>query len=354
MIVLHVAETIKGGVATVLRELLSGQQPRFSRVVVLVPYEHLVELGRLDCEVKTFRRGRRNFLSLVRMSVALAMVVWRVKPDVVHLHSTFAGFAGRLILRALRPWRKSVVVYSPHGFSFLIDCAEWKRATFAAVERLLARLSHRIICVSNYEAAAASQRGLPAAKLSVVYNGVRDAYIPLEREKSDKTRLLFVGRLDRQKGFDVLIEAFRMLDPESFSLTVVGSAVNDLAVEAQNGLIEMVGWVPVDQMGKHFRRADLVVMPSRWEGFGLVAVEAQLHEVPVVAANNTSLPEVVVDGVTGFLFPTGDATALASTIRSASRAELRAIGRAGRAHVRTNFLADRMCHETAEVYEVRD
>jgi glycosyltransferase involved in cell wall biosynthesis len=353
MTVLHVAETVKGGVATMMREMLLDQADRIGAgsVCALLPKEQLGEMGELRNRVRVFKRSGRNVVSMFRFCLAFCAAVVLEKPKVVHLHSTFAGAIGRVLLFVLRPLRKPKVVYSPHGFSFLIDCQAWKKQAFTAIERALAPLGDKIVCVSNFERQSARLAGLPDDRLVVVHNGISDVEMLPRTSDETRVRLLFVGRLDRQKGFDILVQAFRLLDPAHYSLTVVGSAVNDAGPDTISlDQIEMVGWVSADKLPEYFARADLVVMPSRWEGFGLVAIEAQLHEVPVVAANNTSLPEVVEDGVTGFLCDSGSSTALAQAICVAASSDLRSMGRAGRGRVRENFLATAMCNKVAELY----
>jgi glycosyltransferase involved in cell wall biosynthesis len=109
----------------------------------------------------------------------------------------------------------------------------------------------------------------------------------------------------------------------------------------------LLGRVP--DVGAWLRRATLLVHPARWEGFGLGVLEAMLAGLPVVASNVSSLPELVVDGETGFLVRPDDPAALALGIaRALERPEL---GEAGRERARREFSVARMADRTVALYE---
>ncbi|MDQ5821635.1 MAG: glycosyltransferase family 4 protein, partial [Actinomycetota bacterium] len=99
-----------------------------------------------------------------------------------------------------------------------------------------------------------------------------------------------------------------------------------------------------------YGRADVLVHPARWEGFGLALLEAMLSSLPVVASRVSSVPELVVDGETGVLVEPDDAAGLSAGILTAlDRAE--ALGAAGRARAHAEFSVERMARRTVAVYE---
>src|SRR3954447_13342662 len=113
MKIVHAAETVKGGVATVIGLLATHQAAEFSpsNVICLIPDQHRSELAGSSSLIHTFRHTGRNVASLFDFTRQLAILVWQHSPTIVHLHSTFAGVAGRLLLLALRPFRSSQVIY---------------------------------------------------------------------------------------------------------------------------------------------------------------------------------------------------------------------------------------------------
>jgi glycosyltransferase involved in cell wall biosynthesis len=162
---------------------------------------------------------------------------------------------------------------------------------------------------------------------------------------------LFVGRLDRQKGVDILYEALRRLPERAFAL-VVGAAV----VAHRGGPVatppnaRVTGWLARERIAVLCRAADVLVVPSRWEGFGLVALEAMRCGCAVVASRTGGLPEVVDDGVSGLLFEPGDASQLAALLAQPDAASWKAMGAAGRRRFEAHFGIERVGDELDALY----
>jgi glycosyltransferase involved in cell wall biosynthesis len=152
---------------------------------------------------------------------------------------------------------------------------------------------------------------------------------------------LFIGRLDRdQKGLDTLLGAWSLMAaPERPPLVIAGDGRDGPALHrevADRGLkasVRFVGRIDGDQKAKLFRRARLVIMPSRYETFGIVAVEAMAAGVPLIASNLPELREVAGDGA--WLVPPADPAVLSAAIQSlwVDRDRRIALGTAGRASV---------------------
>jgi glycosyltransferase involved in cell wall biosynthesis len=131
-------------------------------------------------------------------------------------------------------------------------------------------------------------------------------------------RVLFVGRLTHQKGIDVLLEAMKKMnsrDLEQMEFTFVGSGREALHVEtlARSIKVRVLGFVNDRELITEYQRAHLLVMPSRWESFGLVALEAQACGTPVLASNLQGIREIVTPQ-TGELVPVEDSAAIARGI----------------------------------------
>ncbi|MDE5446981.1 glycosyltransferase [Bradyrhizobium sp. CSA207] len=304
--VLHVAETIRGGIASYLNELHPQQQASFGaeNVHYVVPSDHRHDLAGIDdSQITTFDRSGRSISGLFQMLRASMQALDAFKPDVMHLHSSFAGLVLRPAMAARSDGPR--VVYCPHGWAFSRESGRLSHLATKAAENLLARTSDRIICISSDEFNEAVRAGIPAERLTLVHNGIsRSRPLPHGAAAdwtSKKAKVLFIGRLDRQKGFDLLIEAARSLE-DVLDVRIVGASVvskfDGAAVPAN---VSLLGWLDRQQIETHLEAADLVVIPSRWEAFGLVALEAMRAAKPILAFHSGALPEIVVDGVTGVL-----------------------------------------------------
>lgn len=321
MKVLHVAETIKGGVATVINELVNHQlkSENIDEINVLIPEPQADELTFTNGKIiKTFSRTGRNLKSFISLSKAFTKMVYINKPDIIHIHSTFAGFFCRLIL-IFSPWIKSKIVYCPHAFSFMMSTSYMKRRVFSFIEKILQFRTDKIICVSKYELEEAIRLGLDDKKLCLIYNGINNesqqkSLIPSSVKNT--FTILFVGRFDYQKGFDILQEVIEKLADERIKFKLVGGYVNESETLKVKDLstVDYYGWLPKEKIRDVYESANLLVIPSRWEGFAMVPLEAFRSKLPVLASDFPSLCEIVKEDETGFLFKNDDAQHLMEKI----------------------------------------
>ena len=163
---------------------------------------------------------------------------------------------------------------------------------------------------------------------------------PSEHELSDaryaSRRILFVGIDWERKGGPLLVKAFRKvlgLMPDAW-LTIVGCSPT---IDVPN--CEVLGRLPLDEMGAHYRRAAVFCMPTQNEPFGIVFLEAFGHRLPVIATNIGAIPDVVQEGVSGYMVETGDVDALADRLCRllASPGLCKQFGESGHAHMQTRY-----------------
>jgi glycosyltransferase involved in cell wall biosynthesis len=319
--VLHVTQPTEAGVAAYVAALCSDQQARGWDVTVACP-----TAGRLADDL-AFRGVRRVSWPATRSpgivtaleAARLRRSVDDVAPDVVHLHSSKAGLAGRIAVHGQLP-----TLFQPHGWSWLAASPRMVPATLAW-ERMAARWTSLFVCVGEGEAARGRAHGL-RGRFCVVPNGVDlTRYRPVEEgdrlraRKSldvacDAPLALCVGRVTRQKGQDLLLtawEAVRANYPTArLALVGNGDLLETLRRQAPSGVI-FVG--PVDDAYLWYAAADVVVLPSRWEGLPLTLLEALAVGRSVVASDIPGIAEVLPEKA-GALVPVGDVAALAEAI----------------------------------------
>lgn len=354
---IHCAETIKGGIATYLRELLVYQVDAFKagEIAVVVPQSQVVELPTTNgVRFLTYSDvpGQR-----VRNAFKLGWGVWgllRQHPGaIVHVHSTFAGVTVRMLAAVLG--RTKRLVYCPHGWAWDRPMRPLVRSLTQCVERALSWFSAAIVCISNHERQTGIQAGINQNKLRVVLNGVA-AHAPQAEPVAvqwpeGKLRVLFVGRFDKQKGVDLFCEAMSQMQSEVFAVMAGGAVLGDALSIQLPANVQSVGWVSGPQLQCLLQSTHVLVVPSRWEGFGLIAAEGMRAGVAVVAAKVGGLPEVVDHGQTGVLIEPESAPAICHALRQHSVQEWRDMGARGKSRFDQRFKMERVHQELMALYQ---
>ncbi len=351
--VLHLSEYTKGGVGTHLNEVLKYQSSRYD--IYLMASEHKASREALRIRpdrliLYPYRRHPKYFLKAIR---SIRKTVNEIQPDIVHVHGTFAG----VFLRTLFFFRRKrpVVVYCSHGWAFLMDTKSWKRKLFAWAEKILSLRTDAIIHISKHEYAMAMNYGLPPRKSVVVYNGVSgasaDAAVSPFPVKPDKINLLFVGRFDRQKGLDLLLDVFNEQRFPHIDLYLAGDSVLKQSEHRYPDNAIRLGWVEHSEIDRYMKACDAVIVPSRWEGFGIVAIEALRNGKPVIASNRGALPEIVRHDVNGYVFDFDRKEQLASILRTLDKRKLEEMGRAGERIFNEKFHSGLMNQQIERLYD---
>jgi glycosyltransferase involved in cell wall biosynthesis len=353
--ILHVAQKTKGGVATHMAQLVAAQAAALgvANVVLVVGADERHFFDAVPpATLRLFRSSRRRPAAFVQMARFAHRMIAAERPDIVHVHSTYAGVLIRARYLFTPRRRRPGIVYCAHGWAFNMQIPERQRRGYAAIERLLARASDRILCISRYEYDRAIEVGLPRAKLEMVYNGLPplvESPVPVAGFDPDRLNLLFLGRNTPQKGLPDLVAAMRRIAGRPIHLHIVGDPIDEGDLP---GNITEHGWQPRDALPRYIAAADAIVMPSHWEGFGLAAIEAMRQGRAVVASDVDALPEIVRPGVSGYLYPRGNIVALADLLESLDKTKLRELGQSGLAMFMTHFTEDRMIHEIERGYEI--
>jgi glycosyltransferase involved in cell wall biosynthesis len=361
----HVAQPTVAGVARVAAHLAADQARRGWRVAVVSPPDGDLEGWAREggAQHVSWAATRSPSPRMAGETGRLLRILRALDPDLVHLHSSKAGLAGRLALRGRRP-----TVFQPHAWSFeaLSGAA---RGAAIRWERLGARWTHALVCVSEGERRRGEAMGIRAPYRLVPNPVDLGAVRPAgDDERAAARRRLdlgpaplavCVGRLSEQKGQDLLLSAWPKvlsLVPQA-RLVLVGDGPARAALGRRAGPgVSLVG--ERDDVLDWVAAADVVAAPSRWEGMSLTVLEAMAVGRSVVAFDVPGMRETVDDDA-GATVPTGDlaslAGALAGRLRDPARAD--AEGRAGRGRVEREHdlrsIAERMVGVYDHVLEVR-
>jgi glycosyltransferase involved in cell wall biosynthesis len=253
--------------------------------------------------------------------------------DVIVLHyaSSWRRLAALLLLRLLNP--RARLLLHEHHYTAAVDRQVPHRKRFHSMLRLTYRLVDTVVAVSRAQGEwMRSRRLVPRSRLRVI-PPCRDLgkFLKVPPPVPGKPLVLGAyGRLHRQKGFDFLLQAMRLLPSNNFRLLVGGTGPEKAALEklAENlPQVEFVG--DVSNVPAFLEYCDVIVVPSRYEPYGLVCLEAKAAGRPVVVADVDGLPEQVND--CGLIVPPGDVEALTGALRSLCEQPLHLWGRNGRA-----------------------
>ncbi|MEU6376628.1 glycosyltransferase [Streptomyces sp. NPDC046909] len=340
--VLHLTQPVEGGVARVVTDLVRAQLAAGMRVSVACPDGVFADgLRTLGADVRRWRAARSPGPSLLGEVRRLARVIEEVRPELVHAHSAKAGLAGRLAVRGRVP-----TVFQPHAWSF--EAVGGGTAALALKwERWGARWASRVVCVSDAERATGVRAGI-AAPWSVLPNGIDPARFHPAAVGTVRASLLpdvdpaaplvvCVGRLCRQKGQDVLLEAWDAVRERVPGARLVfvgdGPERDRLAARAPESVL-FAG--AVSDTVRWYQAADLVVLPSRWEGMALAPLEAMACGRPVVLTDVDGARESLPPGLIGrCLVPPEHPDALAGAVAELLLDPLlcESLGHQGRRHV---------------------
>jgi glycosyltransferase involved in cell wall biosynthesis len=299
--------------------------------------ETLAYAGNMAAQVRASWGARVAMATMLGAELATTLrAVRSFRPDLIHAHWWFpnalvGAWAGRLT--------RTPMVTTFHGTDIrMVRAYPASRPLF----RRVLRRSAAVTAVSRWLAAETQEMSGLMPKVAPM--PVETAIFTPDGGRTRTDRLLFVGRLTPQKGVDLLLQTLALLPP-STSLDIVGDGEQRPALESLTqtlGLASRVRWHGAQAghaLPAFYRAAVALIVPSVDEGLGLVAVEAQLCETPVVAFASGGLIDVVEHGVTGMLVERRDPAALAAAITSVLQRPDRgaSLGRAGREQALAHF-----------------
>src|SRR6266498_4663301 len=249
--------------------------------------------------------------------------------DLIHAHDWVVGRAAVELKNRLGLPLISTIHATEIGRGGSLD-GEYRRKV-RDIERLLVEQSDGIICCSNYMldhiqhvlgAVKTKVRVIPNGVESSRFNGGRQPQLILAGISEDRKIILYVGRIVREKGIFTLLDALEKLRKQGKDVSLVlvgeGPLKEDLAKEVLrrklNDRVKLAGFVDEKKLVSLYNSSDAFVLPSHFEPFGMVALEAMASRVPVVVSDVGGLSEIVEDGITGVKVPSSDPHALAEGI----------------------------------------
>lgn len=312
----------------------------------------------LGARVHLLPRLQRSVNPLVDLAAVRegAALIQRVKPDLIHAHSSKAGAVVRLAGR-----RTGVpVVFTAHGWGFSAGAPPARRVLAWAVEAALAPLGARIICVCESDRRLALHRRVGSAKtLVTIHNGIAPQS-EQARPEHGPPRFLMVARFSEQKDQTTLLRALSLLERDgtarAFHVDLVGtgptidqlkSLARELSLEQR---VSFLG--DRDDVPALLCASQAFVLATHYEGLPISIMEAMRAGLPVIATDVNGIPEQVTHDQTGLLVSPGDAPALARALDALVLDAPRrgSLGRAGREKFERQFSRDQMIERVERLY----
>jgi glycosyltransferase involved in cell wall biosynthesis len=365
---LHVAYLTEGlarrGYETTL---VAGSLARGEESMAFVAEQHGVRVEALD-ELHREISPLRDLRAIMRLS----RVIRRERPTILHTHTAKAGAVGRLAALVSGRARPPIVVHTFHGHVLRGYFNPITSFGFRTLERALARWTTALVAVSPEVRDDLVALGVaPASKFTVVRLGIElEQRVGSGEEARAQMRsrlglgrdaflVGWVGRMTAVKRTNDVLEAFRRLVDQGVeaSLCLIGDGPDREELERRAhalGIVQRCLFVGYQEdVGSFYEAIDVLLLPSANEGTPVSVIEALAAGRPVVATRVGGVPDVVRDGIDGFLVDAGDVDALASRLAElaadpARRAEM---GEAGRSRVLGRYAVDRLVDDVDRLYQ---
>ncbi|MEY4273280.1 MAG: hypothetical protein RL638_228 [Bacteroidota bacterium] len=311
--------------------------------------QKLNELGIKTYEIESIRREISPWYDLLSLCV-LIKILFRSKPSIVSAHSSKAGLLARIACYIL----SYPIIFTAHGWAFTEGVNPSKRKIYRQIEYFLAKVSSKIIAVSQYDFdLAINENVCSKEKIELIHNGIIDSNLLRKTKNSEFVRFVMVARFDIPKNHLLLIKAFSELNGVKLYLVGDGPLLNDsINYVRDKGLSEKVEFVGFIENVKEFLTTmDVFILISDYEGFPMSTLEAMSVGLPVVISNVGGATEAVFHGDNGFVVENDVSNIKSAIAQIASDNQLRLeMGVRSRQIFLENFEANIMVSKTLDLF----
>jgi glycosyltransferase involved in cell wall biosynthesis len=354
MKVVHVAESFSAGIIDFI----------FYLTTELKDYQHTIVYGKREIkernvkledikkrfpentefiEWKFARREINLFFDFLAL-LDLYKTLRHNRCDVVHLHSSKAGFVGRL-LGSLFADKK--ILYTPNGAFFVrTDISNAKRKVVVLLEKFANKLSGQIVCCSASECRAFLDKNI---KSSYINNGIVLSETKINSSTDGYFRIVTSGRASIQKNPVLFNKIAKALENEK-KIKFIWIGDGDLRHELNASNIEVTGWIGKTEVMKNLEQADLYLSTALWEGLPFSVLEAMNYSKPLLLHNCVGNVDLVKNGYNGFIFSSLEEAAVKIINFSQHREQLVEMGKNSRQMCFENFNIKNTCRLYAEKY----
>ena len=304
MKVLHIVESFGGGVYDFIKDFTENT-PEYQHAILYGKRENLKDgfedEFRENINFILWKNAKRE-ISLKDDFLALKELINLLKKekfDVIHLHSTKAGFLGRVAARVCN--QQNRIIYTTHGISFSRkDVSNRKLKLYILLEKIGSLCDGRTIACSKSEADFIQSKGI---KCSYINNGIKTKgkFLKFEKKESKELKIVTVGRITIQKNpelFNKIAENF--IENKNIRFVWIGDG--ELKEQLSSKNIEITGWLKQENVQKQLMRGDIYLSTSSWEGLPIGVLQGMENKLPIILSNCNGNKDLVEENYNGFLF----------------------------------------------------
>ncbi|MBR2290661.1 MAG: glycosyltransferase [Clostridia bacterium] len=348
--ILHIVESFGGGVFSFLVDLVGNLSTDYDIVIAYgkraqTPEnfkEYFPENVKF-IEIKNFTRSIG--IKDIKAFFEIKKIIKEEKPDIVHLHSSKAGFLGKFATNT----KRVKVLYNPHGFSFLMqDVSKFKQKIYFLAEKIASLRKATIIGCSEGE----YKEALKLTKNSICINNGIDITTLRELTKDLKIKELgfnnlkvcTVGRIGAQKNPSAFNQIAEKLSDIKF--TWIGDGDDKHLLVSPN--IKITGWLSKKEVLKELNEQDVFILTSLWEGLPISLLEAMYLKKICIVSNCIGNRDVIKNNMNGFVY--NDLEELLQIIRNLKNEDLDKIKENEFENIENTFNIDKMVNEYRKIY----
>lgn len=355
---------IKGHIVHVSEVLATGILEYIKRLVIDIPeYKHSViyrvrDLGYNENSIKTIFPKETKLiqwknidrpLSIIqdtRAGIELYRLLKVIKPDIIHLHSSKAGFIGRIVAPFVVP--RKAIIYTPNGAPFeRTDISLFKLKLFQFCEQFADKIAGQVVCVSTSEATAYQNIGI---KSICINNGVSIPTVIQKQKDVYKIVIVTSARITAQKNpitFNKIATYFE--DDPTIEFIWIGNGNLRRTLTASN--ITITGWIDQNEVIPILEKAHIYLTTALWEGLPFSALEAMARGLPILGNICVGNIDLIKHKENGFLFTTTD-EAIASILELRNESSLLSkMGAASKKRCQRYFSRSTMIDQYRELYD---
>ncbi len=316
-------------------------------------YRKLLEHKVIFVEIASLKRNI-SIIQDIKAYKKLYEIIKHICPDILSLHSSKAGFIGRIIGKKINVR----TVFTAHGWSFSEGVGTIRERIFVLIEKFAARYATKIISVSEYDKKIAVRYRITRNNnIVVIRNGVKDIRLEqIAKPDIGKCRLVMTARFSPPKDHSMLLNTLSKITTLDWYLDLIGTGRSLYNIQKLTKKLKIEGKVffhgQISDVEDILSKSSIFVIVTKWEGLPRSIIEAMRAGLPVVASKVGGVPELVKHGVNGYLIPRGDSSELLKRVEElvANCRLRRSMGSESRTMYEKNFTFQRMYSETVKLY----